>query len=396
MEETILDKAVPFFLGFVLLESLWGRRKEVYRWNDSITDLATGILYSISGVLITIVSLYVYEKIRIFFSLQSVFHLSDFPSASPFGKNENGWFFRADAFLAWTFVLVAVDFIYYWFHRATHEVHFLWACHVTHHSSEEFNLTVAMRQSMVQRAFEYAFNLPLALLGVPWWMFFFCHGILKIYQFWVHTRLIGKLGWMEKVLLTPSHHRVHHGRDPEYLDKNHGGIFILWDKWFGTYAEEKKEPIYGLTEPLPTFNPVWANFHVYISLWGLVKETPGWKDKFLLLIKKPDWRPDSLGGEKRISEIDRSKYRKFDPVISASAKWYGILQFLLLAASSVYLLKLVKLGKVQTPAFLGFGLWFLLALLSLGLLWDGRKNVWKWEVLKFAALGGILFLQFAS
>lgn len=263
MEETLLDKAVPFFLGLVVVEAVWGRRKGVYRWNDSVGDLATGILYSLSGVLITIAALFLYKEIGMYSSVQTLFGWGEFPSGSPLQKGEGGFVFSLENLLAWGFVLIAVDFIYYWFHRATHEVHFLWACHVTHHSSEEFNLTVALRQSMFQRIFEYAFNLPLALLGIPWWMFFVCHSILKIYQFWVHTRLVGKLGWMEKILLTPSHHRVHHGRDPEYLDKNHGGILILWDKWFGTYTEEKKEPIYGLTEPLPTFNPVWANFHVY-------------------------------------------------------------------------------------------------------------------------------------
>ncbi|TGK60131.1 sterol desaturase family protein [Leptospira wolffii] len=391
MEETLLDKAVPFFLGLVVIEAVWGRRKGVYRWNDSVGDLATGILYSLSGVLITIAALFLYKEIGMYFSVQTLFGWGEFPSGSPLQKGEDGFVFSLENLLAWGFVLIAVDFIYYWFHRATHEVHFLWACHVTHHSSEEFNLTVALRQSMFQRIFEYAFNLPLALLGIPWWMFFVCHSILKIYQFWVHTRLVGKLGWMEKILLTPSHHRVHHGRDPEYLDKNHGGILILWDKWFGTYTEEKKEPIYGLTEPLPTFNPVWANFHVYFSLWNLISRTPSWKDKILLIFKKPDWRPVSLGGEKEIPEIDRTKYRKYDPEIPNSWKIYGILQFILLAGASVYLLKLIKLGKVSTGFYLGSSIWLIFAFFLLGLLWDGRKGIWKWEGIKFLSLGLFYF-----
>lgn len=391
MEETLLDKAVPFFLGLVVIEAVWGRRKGVYRWNDSVGDLATGILYSLSGVLITIAALFLYKEIGMYFSVQTLFGWGEFPSGSPLQKGEDGFVFSLENLLAWGFVLIAVDFIYYWFHRATHEVHFLWACHVTHHSSEEFNLTVALRQSMFQRIFEYAFNLPLALLGIPWWMFFVCHSILKIYQFWVHTRLVGKLGWMEKILLTPSHHRVHHGRDPEYLDKNHGGILILWDKWFGTYTEEKKEPIYGLTEPLPTFNPVWANFHVYFSLWDLISRTPSWKDKILLIFKKPDWRPVSLGGEKEIPEIDRTKYQKYDPEIPNSWKIYGILQFILLAGASVYLLKLIKLGKVSTGFYLGSSIWLIFAFFLLGLLWDGRKGIWKWEGIKFLSLGLFYF-----
>ncbi|EPG67860.1 sterol desaturase family protein [Leptospira wolffii] len=391
MEETLLDKAVPFFLGLVVVEAVWGRRKGVYRWNDSVGDLATGILYSLSGVLITIAALFLYKEIGMYSSVQTLFGWGEFPSGSPLQKGEGGFVFSLENLLAWGFVLIAVDFIYYWFHRATHEVHFLWACHVTHHSSEEFNLTVALRQSMFQRIFEYAFNLPLALLGIPWWMFFVCHSILKIYQFWVHTRLVGKLGWMEKILLTPSHHRVHHGRDPEYLDKNHGGILILWDKWFGTYTEEKKEPIYGLTEPLPTFNPVWANFHVYFSLWDLISRTPSWKDKILLIFKKPDWRPVFLGGEKEVPEIDRTKYRKYDPEIPNSWKIYGILQFILLAGASVYLLKLIKLGKVSTGFYLGSSIWLIFAFFLLGLLWDGRKGIWKWEGIKFLSLGLFYF-----
>lgn len=342
MGESIIDLAVPFFLILILAEAYIGRKRNVYRWNDTITDLGTGILFSLTGVFVTTGSLWIYEQVRAHFSVQHLWGFSELPVGPPILREVDGWKFRWAETLSWLSILLAVDFIYYWFHRATHEVHFLWACHVTHHSSEEFNLSVALRQSSFQRIFEYAFNLPLAIAGVPWWALLLCQGILKIYQFWVHTRLIGKLGWIERIFLTPSHHRVHHGRDPQYLDKNHGGILILWDKWFGTYAEETSEPVYGLTTQLGTFNPLTANLHVYRDLWNLIRLAQNWKDKFLLLIQKPDWRPSLLGGTKEIPLVSRERLQVYDPRISSGQKIYAIVQFIILAAITLFALRFLK------------------------------------------------------
>ncbi|PJZ68512.1 sterol desaturase [Leptospira perolatii] len=386
MKDSIIDLAVPFFLLLILAEAAYGKwkGKKVYRWNDTISDLSTGILFSLTGIFVTLGSLWLYEQARIHFSVQTIFGFSEIPSGSPITKGAAGWEFHTGETISWLLVLIAVDFVYYWFHRSTHDVHFLWACHVTHHSSEEFNLSVALRQNSFQRVFEYAFNLPLAIAGVPWWMFLLCHGILKIYQFWVHTRLIGKLGWMEKILLTPSHHRVHHGRDPEYLDKNHGGILILWDKWFGTFAEETKEPVYGLTTPLGTFEPVYANVHVYKNLWKLVSSVPKWKDKLSILFRKPDWRPDSMGGTIRIPKVDAKTYNKYDPQISSGKLSTGVVQFLLLSTISLALLKFFKSGRIDAEVFSIWAIWLILSFFATGRLLDGSKTSKFWIILSWA------------
>lgn len=278
------------FLVLIGLEFFYSRLvgKKVYRWNDTVADLSTGILFSLSGILVTFVSLWIYEKFRIFCSLQVLFGIPEIPLGAPLFWEDGNFQIRFRNLAGWIFVFLAVDFVYYWFHRATHEINFLWACHVTHHSSEEFNLAVALRQSSFQRIFEYTFNLSIAFCGVPWQAFLLAHGILKIYQFWVHTRLIGTLGFLEEILVTPAHHRVHHGRDPKYIDKNHGGILIFWDRIFGSFSREEEEPIYGLTKPVTTFDPVHTNLHVYEEIFLCCGRRNVLRRKFSYFSNRPD------------------------------------------------------------------------------------------------------------
>lgn len=348
MQGSIIDLAVPFFIVLIGLEVFYSRvsGKKVYRWNDTVADLSTGILFSLTGVLVTIASLWVYEKFRIFYSLQTLFGVPEIPLGSPLWADHEGWHADLKNLAGWVFVFLAVDFVYYWFHRATHEINFLWACHVTHHSSEEFNLSVALRQSSFQRIFEYAFNLTIAFCGVPWQAFLLAHGILKIYQFWVHTRLIGKLGFLEEILVTPAHHRVHHGRDPKYIDKNHGGILIFWDRIFGSFAREEEEPVYGLTKPVTTFDPVYTNFHVYEEILSLMQKAKGFKERIQILLKPPGWRPASIGPSLVPQEIDRKNYLKFDPVVSKQRTILGVLEFLLWTVVSLLLLRYFKSGNL--------------------------------------------------
>src|SRR5690606_31238042 len=152
------------------------------------------------------------------------------------------------------------DFAYYWWHRASHRISFLWAAHVVHHQSEDYNLAVALRQAWFTSLSSWVLNLPLAFLGVPPLVYGVCAALNTLYQFWIHTRLVGKLGPLEWVLNTPSHHRVHHGIDAPYLDTNYGGVFIVFDRLFGTFVEETHEPRYGTLDPIRSFDPVWANF----------------------------------------------------------------------------------------------------------------------------------------
>jgi alkylglycerol monooxygenase len=162
---------------------------------------------------------------------------------------------------AWALLLFVDDFAYYWFHRISHEIRFFWNFHVVHHSSNKYNLSVAVRQSWFSGVAHWIFYLPAAILGFPLWAFVTMHGLNLIYQFWIHTSFIGKLGFLEKILNTPSHHRVHHGVNDAYLDKNYAGIFIVWDRMFGTFIEETETPRYGIIKPLTSYNPLLINTH---------------------------------------------------------------------------------------------------------------------------------------
>ncbi len=177
-----------------------------------------------------------------------------------------------DAFWAWAILLFADDFAYYWFHRTSHEVRFFWNFHVVHHSSNQYNLSVAVRQSWFSGLAHWIFYLPIAFLGVPLWAFATMHGLNLVYQFWIHTKIVGKLPLgLEYILNSPSHHRVHHGVNDAYLDKNYGGIFIVWDRVFGTYAGENETVRYGITTPLKSYNPLWINAHGWFETWETMR-----------------------------------------------------------------------------------------------------------------------------
>ncbi len=189
----------------------------------------------------------------------------------------------------WSFALcfVAMDFLRYWIHRLGHESRLFWSSHMTHHSSEYYNFAVSFRLSWVQ-FYKFLFFLPISLLGFNPVVFFITHQLAVLYQFWLHTELIGKLPWwIEYFFVTPSHHRVHHGRNPKYLDRNYGSTLIIWDRMFGTFQEEEERPDYGVTKPLESNNPVKLVFTDFVALWGELKVTPGVKEKLKLIFGRP-------------------------------------------------------------------------------------------------------------
>ena len=181
---------------------------------------------------------------------------------------------------AWVLLLFVDDFAYYWFHRISHEVRFFWNFHVVHHSSNQYNLSVAVRQSWFSGIAHWVFYVPLALVGFPLWAFALMHGFNLIYQFWIHTKLVGKLGFFEKIFNTPSHHRVHHGVNNQYLDKNYAGIFIFWDRMFGTFVEENETPRYGIIKPLNSHNWLWINTHGWFEMYDEMKRRKTLPGKF--------------------------------------------------------------------------------------------------------------------
>ena len=329
----VVAASIPLFFALIGIElgvsKIRGRAS--YRLSDSISDLSLGILSQLTGLGITLMTYALFAWVSANLSVQQLFPLPSWPSGSPWRS--------AAAFASWATVFVLVDLCYYWSHRLSHRVHILWAGHVVHHSSEEYNLTVALRQSSLHGLFTWAFYMPLALLGVPWVMFAVCHGLNLIYQFWIHTREVGRLGPLEWFMNTPSHHRVHHGVNPKYQDRNYAGVFILWDRLFGSFTPEEEEPVYGLTIPLKTWNPLWANVHVFVDIAKQAAGTERWRDKLGVIFGPPAWRPADLGGPVRIPEVTAATFEKYNPEPATSVKWYALVQFVAVLLGTLVALK---------------------------------------------------------
>ena len=290
MEFNYITLSIPIFFLLIGIELIVGRLKKekLYRFNDALTNINLGIGSQVVGImtkgLLFLAYLYLYKN-RIF-------------------TFENTW-------ITWFLLFLGVDFFYYWFHRASHEINALWAAHIVHHQSEDYNLSVALRQSWFQGWFSWVFYLPLAVVGFDPIMFATMASLNTLYQFWIHTTTIKTMGPLEWVFNTPSHHRVHHGSNPKYIDRNHAGSLIIWDRMFGTFQQEEEEVIYGITSPLNSWNPVWANLHYWKDLWQLSKQSQGF-DKVLVFLKPPGWQPDYLGGFQAPQEPDLKSYKKFE------------------------------------------------------------------------------------
>lgn len=269
----LIHAAIPVFFTCIGLEIGWNwwRHKKLYHYQDSINNLACGSLQQIFEIFAkgAIMTTYVwaYESGRL-------------------------WNVPMTAWWAWAAALLLHDLVFYWFHRASHRINLLWIGHVPHHQSEEFNLSVALRQGMFERIISWLFRVPMAFLGFPPLMTLMCAQIDEIYQFFVHSRLVPRLGIIENWLNTPSNHRVHHGKNPIYIDKNYGGILIVWDRLFGTYEPETETPVYGTVTPLASWNPLWANLKLPWALLQKTAKLSGWSDRLQLWWRPPGWSPE--------------------------------------------------------------------------------------------------------
>jgi sterol desaturase/sphingolipid hydroxylase (fatty acid hydroxylase superfamily) len=266
--------AVPVFFLLIGIEFWVDRKmgKQAYKLADALCSLSIGSLSQITGFYTKLVGIVLYTM--------AWRHLALFD-------------LRADDWRVWVGAELAYDFCYYWYHRMGHELNILWAAHVVHHSSEDYNLTTALRQTSTGFLFAWIFYLPMAVLGIPPVVFIAAGLINLLYQYWIHTRLIGRLGWFDYVFASPSNHRVHHGQNDYCLDRNYGGVLMLWDHLFGSFVAEREDEdiIYGIRGQLGTHDPVMANLHVYRDLWRDARLADNWKDRLLLPIKHPGWRP---------------------------------------------------------------------------------------------------------
>lgn len=340
---SVILYSIPFFFLFMGAEVAvqWWTGRRLHRFNDSIADLSCGILSQLSGLATRFLSVGIFVVISQRWPVQAWTALPAWPRGNPFvaGGGWPGFDIDVPRLLSWTAVFTLVDLAYYWSHRLSHEINVLWAGHVVHHSSEEYNLAVALRQSSLHGLFTWVFYTPLAFLGVPWEMFVTCYSLNLVYQFWIHTRAVGSMGrWTEWILNTPSHHRVHHGVNPRYQDRNYAGVFIVWDRLFGTFQPEEEEPVYGITSPLRSWNPLWANLHVFWDIARRVARARSWRERWMYVFGPPGWRPEEDGGRVRSVEVDRATFREFDPPVPPALAWYGFLQFGVALAAAVVLL----------------------------------------------------------
>lgn len=270
----IIVLATPVFLLLIAAEFAVGlvRGRNTYRLNDALSSIGLGILSQVVGVFTTAMTIGIYALVFEHVSLTRL---------------------PADAWWVWVGALLLYDFCYYWLHRAGHRCGLFWAAHVVHHQSEDYNLATALRQTSSGWLVGWVFYLPMALAGVPPLVFAVVALIDLLYQYWVHTQQIGRLGWFDRWFCAPSNHRVHHAVNDRYLDRNYGGILIVWDRLFGSYAvEDAAEPIvYGTRAPLRSWNPLWANLEVYWALTQDCLHARSWADKLRVWLKPPGWRP---------------------------------------------------------------------------------------------------------
>jgi sterol desaturase/sphingolipid hydroxylase (fatty acid hydroxylase superfamily) len=284
-----VDYAVPVFILLIFLEMIWAKRRapEKYEPRDTLTSMAMGLGSTVAGVLVAgsvwAIAMAVY---------------ADRLMTLPF------------ALWAWVLCFVLDDLAYYAFHRSAHRVRWFWASHVNHHTSQHYNLSTALRQTWTGFiALGFIFRLPLIWLGFHPAMLFFCGGLNLIYQFWIHTEAVDRFPrWFEAVMNTPSHHRVHHATNPRYLDRNYAGVFIIWDRMFGTFTQEvADEPIrYGIVKQLGSFNLFWVSFHEWIGIAHDLWSAP-WRHKLGYVWRPPGWSHD---GSRETSDMIRKKWQE--------------------------------------------------------------------------------------
>jgi alkylglycerol monooxygenase len=363
----ILLFAIPAFLVLVLIEKWWGWKKgfDTVRHMDMISSLSSGVTNVTKDVLGLAIAIGIYP-----FMLQ---HLA-------ITTIEN-------TLLVYIITFIVIDFNGYWVHRWSHKINLFWNLHVIHHSSEEFNLACALRQSV--SAFFNLFTvllLPAAVLGIPGEVIAIVGPIQLFAQFWYHTQHINKMGFLEKIIVTPSHHRVHHAVNPEYMDKNLSQIFIVWDKLFGTFAEEKKEvpPVYGITRPARTWNPIRINFQ---HIWLLIKDawrTNSWKEKFTLWFKPTGYRPADVAAKYPVHKIeDVYHFEKYDTKTSPLFNAWTWVQLIMLLFFISYLFGMIAyINSLNTGYIYWYGGFIFITVYALTELMDRNRYAILWEALR--------------
>ena len=357
--------AVPFFFVLIAVELLADRWRgmRTYRLADTVSSLSAGVLSTTTGLLTKGVGLVTYALALEYLALLQL---------------------PADSLWVWLFAFVFYDFCYYWHHRLGHERNVLWAAHSVHHQSEDYNLSTALRQTSTGFVFGWVFYLPMAVLGVSLLVFVTVATLNLLYQFWVHTRHVPKLGWFERFFVTPSNHRAHHAQNALYMDRNYGGVFIVWDRLFGTFQEEDDaEPVvFGVTTPLQSWNPLWANWQFYGQLLADARRTARWQDKLRIWFMPTGWRPADVAAKYPMSKPDLNRFEKFEVPLPLRQQVYIASQFAVYVGLGSYLL---NLGEKLSPQALMLGWGYMaLGLFVLGAGLENRPWALKLEWLRLA------------
>jgi sterol desaturase/sphingolipid hydroxylase (fatty acid hydroxylase superfamily) len=355
--EVITDKsliitfAIPIFFLLIIVEYFYGLYvgKNTYRLNDTVTSIALGMISRFP----TMLNLGVQSVIFVF--ITEYLNLELLSVKNPF---------------TWIAAFLLYDLSYYWMHRMHHEIKILWATHSVHHHGEDYNLATALRQTSTGWLWKWIFYMPMIMLGIPGEVFITVAGVNLVYQFWVHTKHIGHLGFLEKIFITPMNHGIHHAKNKEYIDANYGGVFIIWDRMFGTYIAEKPDikPVYGTATPLGSWNPIWANFQVFSIMIKDTIKTKSWKDKIKVWFSKTYWRPEDCIEIKDSKEFDI----KFNPEIGPDIKLFSFTQMLFTIIVSGAVLTYVSLHSYSEIVLFGISL-VTLATLT-GYLMQGNRS----------------------
>ena len=368
--------AIPMYFTLMAIELVYEKitSRNTYRMNDAITNISTGTLQQLTNTFVAIIRIGIYTFVYEHWALVNL---------------EQNWM----TFIA---AMILFDFFYYWEHRMAHTISLFWGGHVVHHQSEDFNLSVALRQTSTGFIWGFPFYLPMAFMGFHPIQFVLVGGLNLLYQFWIHTEHINKLPkWFEFIFNTPSHHRVHHGRDPKYIDKNYAGVLIIWDRLFGTFTEEEERPNYGITKPLKSWNPVYANFAHYIDLFKSTRKSKSLGDTLKILFKRPGWLPDYLGGYQAPFEVE-ANYKKYNLNTNLAINSYVLVQFVV--ALTIYAAYFFKHSSLDPTAKILFAVWIIGTTLMFGFLFEYKS---KWlsmlEIFRLACIPlGIYILQLSG
>lgn len=352
MKVDYIALSIPVFFILIGVELIiaYIQKRELYRFNDAITNISLGIGQQVIGL---------FMKTALFFGYLFLF-------------THYRYFTIPATFFNWCLLFIAVDFFYYWFHRLSHEVNAMWAAHIVHHQSEEYNLSVALRQSWFQSAFSWLFYLPLAIAGFDPIMFLTISSFNTLYQFWIHTRAINRMGFLEWFMNTPSHHRVHHGSNEKYLDKNHAGTLIIWDRMFGTFQEEEEEPDYGITKPLESWNPFWANWHYWNELFQVAKSKQSIFESLKVFLKSPAELQIEPRAKSTVNDTIKRTVNKYDNH-PHQKQWNYYVLYLFVCALIAATLLLFLQHKMNVLQLLVTAVFVLLTLLVCGAILENKK-----------------------